>query len=500
MLADHSWSCCRILVLGDVGLDRFTTGTVDRISPEAPVPVVHVQSSTARPGCAANVAANILTLGGSATLVGVVGCDTSADELTYCASSLGSGLELKLVADPTRMTTTKTRLFASGQQISRADLEDRHPISGDIADRVIAQFCQSLPECEVVVLSDYCKGVLTDQVITAAIAEARAANKKVLVDPKRVKLDDYRGAMIIKPNRKELAAATGLPCMSDEECRRAAEMVARTTGAQILLTRAERGMSLFSSGEEPIHQRATAREVYDVSGAGDTVIAVTALALASGLSAGEAMGLANVGAGLVVQKAGTATISFAELKRAAGGAAFIWENPRRAVRDLLRCREMWRESGFSCGFTNGCFDLLHPGHISLLKQAKQSCDRLIVAINSDESVKRLKGPRRPIQGEEARACVVSALQYVDVVTIFDDDTPLDLIAALKPDVLIKGADYAEREVVGADLVKSWGGHIVLADLAPDQSTSRTVASLSRNSNASPSPTIRRTRNNQLLES
>jgi D-beta-D-heptose 7-phosphate kinase/D-beta-D-heptose 1-phosphate adenosyltransferase len=292
----------------------------------------------------------------------------------------------------------------------------------------------------------------------------------VLVDPKRAELAAYRGATLLKPNRAELSAATGHPCNTDVDARQAADMAIAATDAMVLLTRSEQGMSLYRRGAEPVHQPTYAREVFDVSGAGDTVAAVAGLAMALKLDVVEAMRLANTAAGIVVGKPGTATVSFPELARASSDIARGFDCGILSHDDVARQRDAWHRQGLRVGFTNGCFDLIHPGHISLLKEARRNCDRLIVALNSDRSVRRLKGASRPLQREEARAYVLAAMIDVDLVTLFDADTPRALIATLRPDVLIKGADYTEDEVVGADLVKSWGGRVVLARFVPGHST------------------------------
>jgi D-beta-D-heptose 7-phosphate kinase / D-beta-D-heptose 1-phosphate adenosyltransferase len=474
MLTDDKFADTRILVLGDIALDRYVYGDVARISPEAPVPVLRVRSTRTSPGCAANVAANVASLGGSVTMVGVVGGDSEAAQLSASVQQFGTPVQLMLVTDKSRPTIVKTRFVASGQQVVRADYEDTRPIAAPIEDQLLATYSAALERCQIVIVSDYNKGLLTDRVLSHVIAQAKAAKKPVLVDPKRTQLAHYRGATILKPNRSELRAATGMACETDEEAQLAAAEVIAATGAMILLTRSEQGMSLFQAGAEPVHQRTDAREVFDVSGAGDTVAAVVGLAMAGGLDMIEAMRLANAAAGVVVAKRDTATVTIPELSRALSSSQHGFESRIMAQDAALTQREAWRQQGLKVGFTNGCFDLIHPGHISLLKQAKSACDRLIVALNSDSSVRRLKGPTRPLQGEDARAYVMAAIEHVDLVTLFDEDTPLDLIAALKPDLLIKGADYMEQQVVGADIVRSWGGRVVLAELVPEQSTTRLV--------------------------
>jgi D-beta-D-heptose 7-phosphate kinase/D-beta-D-heptose 1-phosphate adenosyltransferase len=474
MLDRDKLAATRILVLGDVALDRYVYGDVTRISPEAPVPVLRVRSVRASSGCAANVAANIAALSGHATLIGVVGSDGEAAQLAQSVQDHGTPVKLMLVTDDSRPTSVKTRFVASGQQVVRADQEETSPIGPQLEERLIETYAEALTSCQAVILSDYDKGVLTERVLAEVIRRATAVGTPVLVDPKRVQLAAYRGATLLKPNRSELSAATGRPCNTDADARHAADMAIAATGAMILLTRSEQGMSLYRRGAEPVHQPTSVREVFDVSGAGDTVAAVVGLAIAQRLDIVEAMRLANAAASIVVGKRGTATVSFPELSRAFSVLSQDFESHILSLDAAVRQRDTWHRQGLRVGFTNGCFDLIHPGHISLLKEAKRSCDRLIVALNSDRSVRRLKGPSRPLQGEEARAYVLAAMTDVDLVTLFDADTPRGLIATLRPDVLIKGADYTEDQIVGADLVKSWGGRVVLARIVAEQSTTRLV--------------------------
>ncbi|MBX9589765.1 MAG: D-glycero-beta-D-manno-heptose-7-phosphate kinase [Hyphomonadaceae bacterium] len=473
-ISAKTFAGCRILVIGDLVLDRFTYGDVDRISPEAPVPVLRVHSTKVSPGCAANVATNVTALGARAILIGVVGADQEARALTSTIAADFEGITFIPVTDTGRQTATKTRYIAAGQQVLRADREVTHAVDEATENRVLEAFRAALKNCDVIVISDYNKGLLTDRVLRAVIDEARQANRPVLVDPKRVRLAEYRGATLIKPNRKELVAATGLPCSSNQEAAEAARQVVQATGAMILLTRSEQGMSLFRAGTPPLHVRGEAREVFDVSGAGDTTIATLAVALAAGLPIEGGVNLANTAAGIVVGKVGTATVRIAELTRALGATAHGFHGRIVDLETALRRREEWRQQGLVCGFTNGCFDLIHPGHISLLAQAKRLCDRLIVALNSDQSVRRLKGPDRPLQVEQARAYVMASIEHPDLVVIFEEDTPLALIEALRPDLLVKGADYREDQVVGAELVRSWGGKVALADIVPDHSTTGLV--------------------------
>jgi D-beta-D-heptose 7-phosphate kinase/D-beta-D-heptose 1-phosphate adenosyltransferase len=470
----------RIAVIGDVILDSYITGSVSRISPEAPVPVVHFKDERLSPGGAANVAANVASLGGSVRLVGLIGTDATSGQLIDLLAGIGSIETHSLVRSSSRPTTLKTRIIGERQQIVRIDREESAEIDSDLVAALHDQGLAAIEWSDVVVLSDYGKGVLTTEVLRSLIATARRLGKPTIVDPKRIDVTAYAGADFITPNRTELAAATGLPCQTDAEAERAAAAMIERTGSAVILTRSAQGMSYFSSGHAPLHLPTFARAVYDVSGAGDTVVATLALGTAAKLPIGDAMRLANHAAGLVVAKLGTATVSPEELAEAIALDAHPTTLEKGALTNLDHAsalREQWRRQGLKVGFTNGCFDLLHPGHVSLLKQAAEASDRVIVALNSDASVRRLKGPSRPIQDEQSRAQVIGALAAVDLVILFDDDTPLRLIETLLPDVLVKGADYALDAVVGAREVIAAGGRVMLADLAPGQSTSKLVAAM-----------------------
>ncbi|MCZ0738383.1 D-glycero-beta-D-manno-heptose-7-phosphate kinase [Phreatobacter sp. AB_2022a] len=474
----------RIAVIGDVMLDVYVEGSVERISPEAPVPVIHQVAERAVPGGAANVAANIASLGAAVTIVGLIGRDAAADMLRAALAAHAGIDQAHLVASEIRHTTTKTRLIGYHQQVARIDREDRDAISEPVEATLIDRAMEAIAAADLVVLSDYGKGVLTDAVLHAAIAEARRLNKLTIVDPKRRDFSVYRGATVITPNRAELERATGMACEDDDQVLAAAAAAQSATGAAILVTRSERGLTLVPRDGEAIHLRTVARQVFDVSGAGDTVVAGLATGLASGLPFVEAMKIANLAAGIVVAKAGTATVTRAEL--VAGlqfgtSAADIDDGRLVSWPELLRLRAAWRENGLTVGFANGCFDIVHPGHVALLRQAARHCDKLVVALNSDTSVRRLKGPTRPVQTEQARAHVIGSIKGVAAVVTFPQDTPYELISALKPDLLVKGSDYSEDRVVGADLVKASGGIVLLAELVEGQST---TALLSR-ANAPP---------------
>jgi D-beta-D-heptose 7-phosphate kinase/D-beta-D-heptose 1-phosphate adenosyltransferase len=475
----------RVAVIGDVMLDCYMSGTVSRISPEAPVPVMRVTEERAVPGGAANVAANLASLGLGVSLVGLAGQDSARDELIALLGAMGNIDCSGVVAATGRRTTRKLRVIGAHQQIVRVDHEDVIPCAAESEAGFLEAIGGAIDRADIVILSDYGKGVCSDRAIRTVIERAQAVGKKVLADPKRLDLTVYRGAFVLTPNRKELSDATGLPCETDEEAARAAAKAQEMCGAHILLTRSEKGMSFFPVDGAPMHVPTVAQDVFDVSGAGDTVVAVLAAALAADMPIRDGMRMANHAAGIVVSKLGTASVTREEL-----AAALLAENTTSDINDgrlldreaMVALRWAWAKEKLTVGIANGCFDLIHPGHVALIAQAAASCDRLIMALNTDASVRKLKGPSRPIQDESARAAVIGAIKGVAAVTLFDEDTPLELIQALEPDVLIKGADYTVDRVVGADLVQKRGGRVVLAELTPGQSTSGIVAAAGKTEN------------------
>lgn len=464
----------RLLVVGDVMLDRFVYGRVRRISPEAPVPVLLVEREAESLGGAGNVARNIASLGGRATLIGARGRDEAGvrlDELLSKDARLQGGL---LIFDNGR-TTLKVRYIADQQQVMRADYEKtwRERDGARILDHVR----QMMDGHDALVISDYAKGFLSPNLVKDLIALFRAQGKPVVVDPKGVDLAPYDGATVITPNKHEAARATGGEAESELGASACAQsLLARLPGlSAVVVTRGAAGLSLLVRGDEIRHVAARAREVFDVSGAGDTVVAALALTLASGGDLVTAATLANMAAGIAVTMVGTAAVTANEL--ASEFYSQQLESAERKIVSADRAGEWlkrWRAKGQRVGFTNGCFDLIHPGHISLLRQARAKCDRLVVGLNSDASVRRLKGSGRPVQDEMARALVLASLAMVDLVVIFTEDTPEQLIAALRPDVLIKGADYSREDIVGADFVTSYGGEVVRAELVPEYSTSSLI--------------------------
>ncbi|PZW50419.1 D-alpha,beta-D-heptose 7-phosphate 1-kinase /D-beta-D-heptose 1-phosphate adenylyltransferase [Humitalea rosea] len=462
-----------VLVVGDAMLDRYVYGRVTRISPEAPVPILTVERELAMPGGAGNVVRNLTALGAAVAFITVVGDDVAGSDLTGLVGGQ-PGVEPWLLVQGGRATTTKTRFIASGQQLLRADQEVARPIHPRLADRLVKIASDTIAATTVMVLSDYAKGVLADDTAAKLIAAGRAAGRKVIVDPKGIDFSRYHGADIVTPNRAELAAATEMPVDSEEGIVAAARVLRdRHAFGAVLVTRSEDGLTLLD-GDTVRHFPAEAPEVHDVSGAGDTVVAVLAAAIAAGRDLPTAARLANIAAGIVVGKVGTAVAREDDMLEALS----LERGALRKIMSRAQAAEMaerWRQRGWRVGFTNGCFDLLHPGHVHLLEQARSWCDRLIVGLNADESVRRLKGPTRPVQAEAARAAVLASLATVDAVTLFAEDTPLELLKALRPDVLVKGADYSVSEVVGGELLVEWGGQVRLAELLPGNSTTATVA-------------------------
>ena len=471
--------CC-VLVLGDIMLDRYVLGEVRRISPEAPIPVLRAQQRRAVLGGAANVAQNVAALGARAILAGVVGMDDAATEIGRLLAA-GSTIGSCLVPVPQRPTTVKTRFMSGGHQLLRLDEEEAGDIDAATEAQLLAEFVAALPRADVVVLSDYANGVLTDAVLAGAIAAARRAGKPVIADPKRASFAAYRGVDVLTPNEAEAARATGHPCEDDAGAARAGEHArAAAAAGAVLVTRSARGLTLVRTGLPPLHVPTRAQAVADVSGAGDTLIAAFAIGLAAGAQMPAAAMLANVAAGISVGKPGTATVSHAELAEALHRREVLALDEKIAERDAAQAQvAAWRAAGLRVGFTNGCFDLIHPGHVRLLARARAACDRLVVGLNSDASVRRLKGPERPVQTETARATVMASISAVDLVTLFEEDTPEALIGTLLPSLLFKGADYRLDQVVGANIVRAHGGEVRLIDLEAGHSTTATIRRINR---------------------
>jgi D-beta-D-heptose 7-phosphate kinase / D-beta-D-heptose 1-phosphate adenosyltransferase len=462
----------RILVIGDLMLDRYFWGVVDRISPEAPVPVVRLNHKSHAAGGAANVATNLTALGCGVTVVGIVGADQDGEQLLELMRS--AGIETKSVFSISdRPTTCKTRILDARQQMMRLDVEHIMELSVELKQRLVSEIEAHMPGCSAIILSDYGKGLLSDSVCQSVIRHARKLSIPTFADPKGAHYKKYVGCHVISPNRMELATAVSgeyhdLAGLLEKGERLRSDLRI----GHLVVTLGELGIALLdASGTHRFP--ALAREVFDVSGAGDTVIATISAALAAGLDLHESIRLANLAAGIVIGKLGTVPISKDELLAgiASHGQTYQLQGEKIcSLETLLKQVAHWRIAGQRVAFTNGCFDLFHVGHLALLEQAKREGDRLIVALNTDRSVRALKRAGRPIISEDARARLLAALPCVDAVVLFDDDTPLNLIRAVQPNVLVKGGDYTEEEVVGANEMKAWGGKVVLIPLIEGSST------------------------------
>lgn len=461
----------RVLVVGDVMLDRFITGSIERISPDDSNPVIRTEREDAMAGGAANVARNLFALGASVDLVGVVGDDDAATRLVGLMSDLGR-VTAHFVTEAGRGTTEKTRIFGDGRQIVRTDKESRAPLAETTVKAVLSAVKRLIKDADAVVVSDYAKGVIDTALWHQIMEWAGAAARPVIADPKRTDFDQYRGASVLTPNARELAVATGRAVDSDDDVVAAAVAAMKSAGIlAMVVTRGRDGLSVVPQSGSPVHIPSQARDAVDVSGAGDTVAAVLAGALAGRADLADAARLANAAAGVVVAKVGTAVPHVSEVIAALSGT----DTKIAALESGLERIQHWRDRGEAIAFTNGCFDLVHPGHVSLLTQAKAAADRLVVGLNTDASVRALKGVGRPVQNEVARAAVLASVGAVDMVIPFGEETPMRLIEAIRPDVLVKGADYTVREVVGGDFVQSHGGRVLLADLAPGESSTGLVS-------------------------
>ena len=474
----HAIASRTVLCVGDLMLDEFVYGEVLRISPEAPAPVMAVQRSETNVGGAGNVARNVASLGARCIFAGLIGEDEAGAKLR-AELSREDRIEAVLVSDPNRPTTRKVRFVSEhfSTHMLRADWELAEPAAPDIEQKLIDAILPQLAHADIVLLSDYAKGVLTARVIRNVIDAAKKLGKRVIVDPKSANLAIYRGATLLTPNRKEFAEATRSRADTVEAiATAAADAMVLADCEAMLVTQSEHGMTLIVRDGAALHVPALPVKVRDVSGAGDTVAAVLALTLAANADWETALRMANAAAAVAVGKKGTATVTPAELRRKIlPHASLVAEEKIVAVGSELDIHlAEWRKQGLRVGFTNGCFDILHPGHVKVLTAARGACDRLIVGLNSDASVKRLKGEGRPVQDERARAEVLAALEAVDLVAIFEEDTPIDLITRVKPSVLVKGGDYSREQVVGHEVVEACGGEVLLIDILPGHSTTSLV--------------------------
>lgn len=457
----------RILVVGDLMLDRYWYGETSRISPEAPVPVVHIGDSEERAGGAGNVALNIASLGAKATVIGLTGKDEAADALENRLENVGVDCQFERLDG--YATVTKLRVLSRHQQLLRMDFEDG--FRGYDSTGLVKRFSANLADAHIVVFSDYGKGSL--EAIRELIATAKKMSIPVVVDPKGTDFEKYRDATLLTPNLSEFEAVVG-NCVSDEDFVDKAEgLRERLELEALLITRSDRGMTLIQKEQAPLHIPTRAREVYDVTGAGDTVISVLAAAMAAGQSIPEAMTLANLAAGVVVGKLGTAHVTIAELQRAIRDLDTVEQgivNEQRLVELVADAKT----HGESVVMTNGCFDILHAGHVSYLRQAKDLGDRLIVAVNSDESVQQLKGEGRPVNGLSSRMAVLAGLESVDWVVSFSEDTPERLVCSVLPNIMVKGGDYHPKDIAGGRCVEQAGGKVIVMEFIEGFSTTKTI--------------------------
>ena len=463
----------RILIIGDVMLDQYWTGDTGRISPEAPVPVVKVQQENSVAGGAANVAMNAVALGAKVGIIGLIGQDEAGDTLDELLTQ--AGVKTYWVRDSKQPTIRKLRIMSRQQQLIRLDFEEL-PHAQNTSQLMIA-LAQHLPNYDLLVVSDYAKGALTD--VSDMIALANQMHKPVMVDPKGQDFDRYRGAMLIKPNLSEFQTIVGKVKGDAAIAQAGFQLMKDLSVSSLLITRSEAGMTLLQQSHEPMHIPTKAQEVFDVTGAGDTAMAVLAVSFASGLSLPAAVRLANEASGIVVQKLGTSTVTAEELDAVVHPVAHtgaIAENADTLATWIAKSQQQ----GERVVMTNGCFDLLHPGHVRYLRQAKALGDRLVVAVNSDASVKRLKGDTRPINGIDTRMEMLAALESVDWVISFEEDTPQSVICTAKPDILVKGGDYQANQIAGADCVWAAGGEVQVLSFWDGHSTTKIIERLQQN--------------------
>ena len=464
----------KILVIGDLILDEYIWGGVSRISPEAPVPILETRSENLALGGAANVANNLVGLGCEVHLCGAIGQDEKGDKLlkTIHDRSIQTEGIFRFVHRP---TTTKIRIIAHNQQILRVDKEDKRPITEETEKKLTQYINQVIPTMDGVICSDYHKGILTEKVIKAVMRKAQKSEKAVIVDPKNSDFSLYKGATVITPNLREVASSVPIKIKDQEDLGRAAEYLLNLTKAQaILITQGKDGMSLYKSKEKLISIPTVAKEVFDVTGAGDTVISVFSMAMFVGFDYQEAAWLSNMAASVVVGKVGTAVVTLEEINE------FLQEEMLRTSHTVLGLEElkkiisMAKSTDKKVVFTNGCFDLIHGGHIEFLQKAKSLGDILVVGLNTDQSVKKLKGENRPIKNERERANILSALKYIDYITMFNETTPEKLIREIRPDILVKGDDYKIDEVVGREIVEGYGAKVELIPIVKGHSTTGTL--------------------------
>ncbi|QPJ63919.1 MAG: D-glycero-beta-D-manno-heptose-7-phosphate kinase [Candidatus Nitrohelix vancouverensis] len=470
----------KVLVIGDLILDEYIWGAINRISPEAPVPVLETRAENMSLGGAANVANNLVALGCDVTLIGAIGHDEKGDRLLQAIQDRGINTDgiFRFVHRP---TTSKIRIIAHNQQILRVDKEDNRPITEETENKILKFIQTAIPNVDGIICSDYRKGILTEKVLRALIHRAQQSKKQVIVDPKSADFSLYKGATVLTPNLKEVEQATPIKINNQLDLDRAAEyLMGLTKSEALLITRGKDGMTLYKNKEKPLQIATKAREVADVTGAGDTVVSVFGMMAFAGFEFSESAWLSNMAAGAVVEKVGTAVVTLDEIR------AFIQEEMLRTSHTTLNLEELQKivslgkSAGKTIVFTNGCFDLIHGGHIELLQRSKALGDILIIGLNSDSSIRALKGEGRPIKNQAERADILSAIKYVDFITIFDESTPENLIRMIRPDVLVKGDDYKISEVVGREIVEGYGARVELIPIVKGHSTTNSIEKILQN--------------------
>jgi len=462
----------KVLVIGDIMLDKYIFGSVSRISPEAPIPIINIENTKLLEGGAGNVIKNLNSLNIKTSFISIIGNDLSGKFLKTHFKKL-KNVEYALLQDNNRKTTLKTRYIANGQQLFRTDEETVSPLNAIFKKKIFQYFKLFIKQADIVIFSDYGKAIFIEENFCQKLIKyAARAKKKIVVDPKGDNFQKYKGAYFITPNSKEAFNATHIDPRDNKLADKCGKYIINKQWAQnILLTRGENGLSLILKNNT-YHIKSNAEEVFDVTGAGDTVIALFSAALSLTNNNVESAHFANLGASIAVKKLGTTSVSQSEILEV---SKEILKAKTLSSSSLLDNLNNWRANKYTIGFTNGCFDLMHAGHIDMLKKASESCDKLIVAVNSDQSIKRLKGDKRPILNLEARKKLLQSLEMVDFVISFKEDTPLELIKKIKPNILYKGADYKINEIVGADFIKKNGGSVIRIDLTKNQSTTKLIS-------------------------
>ena len=470
----------KFMVIGDLILDEYIWGGVNRISPEAPVPVLEARSENLTLGGAANVANNLIALGCEVHLVGAIGQDEKGDRLLSLIEERGIFTQgiYRFVHRP---TTSKIRIIAHNQQILRIDKEDNRPITEETENKIIKFVNDTMAEVSGVICSDYQKGILTEKVIKKIVHRAKNCKKQVIVDPKKAEFGLYKGATVITPNQMEVEQAVPIKINDEIDLERAGEYLLTLTKAKALLvTRGKDGMTLYREKEKPVNIPTVAKEVYDVTGAGDTVVSVFAMTSAVGFNYQESAWLSNMAASIVVGKVGTAVATLDEINEYLQDEMLRTSHTVLGLDELKKISSLSKSTGKKIVFTNGCFDLLHGGHIEFLQKAKALGDLLIVGVNSDESVRSIKGDSRPIKNQKERTDILSALKYIDYITVFNEPTPKNLISEIRPDILVKGDDYRIDEVVGREIVEGYGARVELIPIVKGLSTTKTVEKILEN--------------------